>query len=348
MYHLEKAPGRTASVNGKDYLFFSGYSYLGMGHVPEFLQLVQKGMDKFGLLHPSSRISNTRLDLYTQFERHLSLLTGCDETVTFSSGYLAARAVVDLFVKKETNCFVAPGTHAALQNGVKSLPLQRQWKKSLIQTIEDSIEREFILLADSVNPLTASIQDFNFLNSLSPRKKLTCVIDDSHGIGYMGSGGEGICHFLPHLPNVEFVLTYSLSKALHINGGGVSCSRHIAQQLRYSPYYSGSTPIAPSSVFAFMEGQHLYQTQHVKLYKNINRFSQYIKDVQGIISHPSLPVFLLKPEFDQSMFHPHQVIISSFSYPDPLGTRINRIVLNALHTESDLRKTAWLLMEMMV
>jgi 7-keto-8-aminopelargonate synthetase-like enzyme len=60
-YAFDATPGRTALIKGKEYLFFSGYSYLGMQQVPEFAALVKEGIDKYGWLFPSSRISNTRL-----------------------------------------------------------------------------------------------------------------------------------------------------------------------------------------------------------------------------------------------------------------------------------------------
>ena len=75
MFTLNDTPGRTAIANGKEYLFFSGYSYLGMSHVPEFAELIKEGIDKYGWLFPSSRISNTQLELFTQFEAKLSLVS---------------------------------------------------------------------------------------------------------------------------------------------------------------------------------------------------------------------------------------------------------------------------------
>src|SRR5437762_1440775 len=96
MHILDSTPGRTCMINGKEYLFFSGYSYLGMNHVTEFRELVKKGTDKYGVLYPSSRISNTRLAIYEEFENHLSEMTGMEETVSFSSGYLAGETISDL------------------------------------------------------------------------------------------------------------------------------------------------------------------------------------------------------------------------------------------------------------
>src|SRR2546428_3454271 len=113
MIQLNSTPGRTCLINGKEYLFFSGYSYLGINHVKGFTKLVKEGMNKYGVLYPSSRISNTRLKLYEEFENELSSLTGMQDTVSFSSGYLAGKTITDI-LSSYKNIFVAPNTHPSV------------------------------------------------------------------------------------------------------------------------------------------------------------------------------------------------------------------------------------------
>src|SRR5689334_11970032 len=97
MLTFTEKPGRTAIINNEKYLFFSGYSYLGMQHVPEFIELVNAGIDKYGWMFPSSRISNTRLKLYEECEALLSSITGVEETVLVSSGFTAGRMAIEKF-----------------------------------------------------------------------------------------------------------------------------------------------------------------------------------------------------------------------------------------------------------
>jgi 8-amino-7-oxononanoate synthase len=338
MFTLEQSAGRTALINDKEYLFFSGYSYLGMSYVPEFIELVKQGMDKYGVLHPSSRISNTRLSIFEEMEALLSQLTSQEETVIYSSGFLAGRAIVEILANRKANCFVAPVTHPAIQIPAKQL--KEDWQQHFIELTEKSNSAEIVLLADSVNPLTATINDFLFLKNISAEKKITCVIDDSHGIGLLGEKGEGISALLPKLPNIEYVITYSLSKAFHINGGAISCSKEFANSLRQSPFYTASTSASPSLCYAFINGQNLYNNQRKKLKQNIKAFQELVSQRQHISFHPKLPIFILPEELDQDYFTPHNIIISSFSYPNPSGKKTNRIVLNALHTKEDLETIA--------
>ena len=333
MFTLDQSAGRTAIINDQEYLFFSGYSYLGMSQVPEFIELIKEGMDKYGVLFPSSRISNTRLSIFEEMEIFLSQLTSQEETVIYSSGFLAGRAVSGLLVNLEANCFAAPGTHPAIKTTAQQL--NEDWQQHFIELTKIN-NAEIVLLTDSVNPLTATINDFSFLTNIPADKKITCVIDDSHGIGLLGEKGEGISALLPKLLNVEYVLTYSLSKAFHINGGAISCSKRFAALLRQSFFYTGSTSVSPSLCYALINGQNLYSNQRKKLKQNITAFKKLLSKIQHISFHPELPIFILPEELDQEYFTPHNIIISSFPYPNPGGRKINRIVLNALHTKEDL------------
>lgn len=345
MFQFKNTPGRTCRIDGKEFLFFSGYSYLGMNHVKKFTNLVKEGIDKYGILFPSSRISNTRLKLYEKFEDRLSKITGMEDTVSFSSGYLAGKTIADILSLCK-NIFVAPGTHPAIQIE-KRLQTNSSnfydWKLEITETINSSDETEFVLIADSVNIFKAIIHDFLFTQNISASKKITFLIDDSHGIGIVGKKGEGIISRLPKNKNIEFIICYSLSKAFNIEGGAVSCSKARANKLREHPNYTGSTAISPALMHTFIKSEKLYALQREKLFKNI-LFLKNNLPASLIKTNYNLPIFICKDdslpdaqEDAESFFYKKGIIISSFGYPDPASPKINRIVINALHTKKDLQ-----------
>ena len=331
MFSLTHTPGRTAIVDGKEYLFFSGYSYLGMNHVPEFVDLVKEGIDKYGWMFPSSRISNTQLGLFTEFEEKLSEITQTEETVCFSSGFLAGRTAVEILKKEKSDTICAPHTHPAICINRNIDESFTEWKKKL------RLNGNAIAF-DSVNPLTAEVNDVLFLQNFPQR--FTCIIDDSHGAGLL-NGGSGINKSLPKKDNINYIIPYSLSKAYNLVGGVVSCSADVAKQLRSSAYYTASTSISPAFAFAFINGQHLYQQQRERLQKNISIFRSLINN--KFTSHPELPMFVFPENINEEKLEEAGIIISSFAYPDPSGEKIKRVVINALHTEDDLQRLAYAL-----
>ncbi|MDQ6757150.1 MAG: aminotransferase class I/II-fold pyridoxal phosphate-dependent enzyme [Bacteroidota bacterium] len=338
MFTLNSTPGRTCLVDGKEFLFFSGYSYLGMNHVKEFTKLIKEGIDKYGILFPSSRISNTRLALYEEFENTLSEMTGLEETVSFSSGFLAGKTISNILSDHE-NILVAPQTHPALD--LKSTQKLNaidfnNWSNDIAEIINTSNKKEFVLASDSVNILTAEINDFSFLKKIKKDKKIICLIDDSHGIGIPGTG-TGTASSLIKKENIEYIICYSLSKAFNIEGGAVSCSKIFANKLRTHPNYTGSTAINPALIHAFLKSKKIYSLQKEKLFQNILLLKKNLPP-HFIKKDFDLPIFICEKENAEEIFYKKKIIISSFAYPHPSSKKINRIIVSALHTTKDIKK----------
>jgi 8-amino-7-oxononanoate synthase len=313
---LDGLPGRTARVQGREYLFFSGYAYLGVQHVPAFKALVKEGIDKYGWLHPSSRISNTQIDLFAACEEKLSAITGCESTVLVSNGYTAGRMAVEQWPAGITN--LQP-SHPAIRTPNPPQPTG-------------------VYAVDAVDVLASNVTNINQISNIPGLSAL--IIDDSHGMGLTGTDGRGAGSYTNKQAGTSYMFTYSLSKALGINAGAISCTRQQAAALRAMPVYTASTPPSPALLYAFLKGQDIYQQQLALLKQNIQYLRQLLSGLPGISNHPDLPVFVLPANTDEALLFNRNIIISSFAYPDPQGQRIRRIVVNALHTNNDLEYLA--------
>ncbi|HXH99584.1 MAG TPA: aminotransferase class I/II-fold pyridoxal phosphate-dependent enzyme [Sphingobacteriaceae bacterium] len=331
MVYLDGKPGRTAVINGKKFLFFSGYNYLGIDKVPEFLQLLQEGLERYGWLFPSSRISNTRLAIFEECEALLSEITGSEETVLVSSGFNAGRLATHFNVNDIMN---APDSHPSINRNAAANSDFKEWGNWFVQTTNANPADHSIFASDSLNPIKATLNDFTFLKHT--KKRVSGIIDDSHGIGMTGEQGKGVASIVPALTNLDYIFTYSLSKAFGIAGGAVSCSKERAALIRTLPDYTAVTPPAPAQLYAFLKAQHIYAIQREKLFNNISYLGECIKDILGIKFNPDYPIVLLPEAFDEKVLFDNNIIISSFSYPDPSSAKVNRLVLNALHTKEDL------------
>lgn len=338
MVEFESSPGRICFINGEEFLFFSGYSYFGINHIKEFRETVNDGVDKYGILFPSSRISNTRLKLYVEFENDLSELTGMQDTVSFSSGFLAGITITDI-LSSYKNMLTAPYTHPSIKTKTFIEDTNENftdWGERITGVINSSAESEFVVCCDSINILKSEIHDLSFIKNIHHDKKIIVLIDDSHGIGILGKNGEGIISKLPKIANIEYLVSYSLSKAFNIEGGAISCSKYWSDQLRQHSNYTASTAINPSLIYAYIQSKNLYTRQREKLCENI----AYLRSKSfssGILKNNfELPVFICNKENAEEYFYNHKIIISSFGYPHPSSAKIDRIVVNALHTKEDI------------
>lgn len=339
MFYFNQQPGRTVMIEGEAYLFFSGYAYLGMSYVPEFVQLVKEGIDKYGVLFPSSRVSNTRLPLYNAFEEKLAALTRMEACISFSSGYLSGQ-VAAAVLSHHPHLFISPQAHpAVIPPGMKPRFNTDDWENRLLDYVHTEKPAEIALITDSINTGTGAVHSFSFLEQIPDYVKVTCLVDDSHGIGLLGTNGEGILTQLPQRENIEYVISCSLSKAFHLEGGAICCSAAFAATVRKQATYAASTAIMPAFMHSFMQADDLYRKQRLKLMANISSLAEKLKDL-SYVNHYGLPIFVLPGSLTEDEFKPFKIIISSFGYPNPGDPKNNRVVVSALHTAEDLTAVA--------
>ncbi|HEX4957717.1 MAG TPA: aminotransferase class I/II-fold pyridoxal phosphate-dependent enzyme [Lacibacter sp.] len=335
MIQLEQKPGRTTIIDGKEYLFFSGYSYLGLGCNEEFLQLINEGIQQYGVVYPSSRISNTPLRLYADFEEKLALLTSTKASAVFSSGFLSARTAIEV-VAEEMNVYYRYPAHPASSHHHKAIRIEESWDEFLQQRKQNN-EWTFGLMADSINPTPGAFTDFSFLQSLPKEFKVVLIVDDSHGIGWLGINGEGIVSKLSLPDHVDLLLNFSLSKAFHLNAGAICGSEYWIQKAKQHVNFTTSTPPMPALAYAYLKADSVFDKQRQLLKENIKHL-QNLNATVTFAGNEGTPVFLVhKQSVAPYLLHNH-VLISSFGYPHPLDNPVNRVVVNALHTKSDLEK----------
>lgn len=333
----DTTPGRTAQVEGRSCLYFSGFSYLGMHASHTFRDLLAVGLGRFGSVYPSSRISNLQLRLYEELEHALATQLHQQSAVCFSSGYLAAQAAITHAATRGQVLF-APGAHPALHYPGAEVPTGNwdHWLATVVDMVNLGADNQYVLVTDAVNPLTATINDLSPLAALE--KKALVLIDDSHGIGLLGPEGEGIIHQLPPNPAAHYLVTASLAKAYSLEGGMVAGHAADIAAIRRLPLFTASTPMIPANAYAFLHAGSAFANARKKLLGNITNFKRLTAGIAALQHPHELPVFMLQDgaESVYSYLLSRDTFISSFAYPNPQGEKINRVILSALHTHDDL------------
>jgi 7-keto-8-aminopelargonate synthetase-like enzyme len=331
--YTHTTPTTTVNINGKELTFFSGFAYLGLHAHPVFKEALKEGIDKYGTIFISSRIANVRLTLYDELEHTLAIASHQPAAVTFSSGYMASQAAIQ-YVSKKYEVIYAPNTHPALQTDNPIIPKMnwRDWADQTIKLINTN-NNKYVIVADSVNPLTSTINDFSWLTEL--KQNTLILIDDSHGIGILGATGNGIIHTLPKQPHLDYLISASLAKAYSIQGGVITGSGHHIEQIKKQPIFTAGTPLMPANAYAFLNSTKLHSTQRALLHLQIAHFKIITKDIETIHNPHLLPVFLLNSPEEQYLLD-NDIVISSFGYPNPDSPAINRIIITAGHTTAQL------------
>lgn len=336
---IEQIPGRTITIDGEEWLYFSGTSYLGIAALPAFRDLLHQSIERYGTNFGGSRLANIQFKVFLEAESLLAKICGAPAAITVSSGTLAANVVMRL-LQDQTSAPIhyAPEVHPALHwRAATSSSSCELWEQEILEQAQQE-KKPTIFVSNGIDPLRVRAYDFNWLRQLPNDVPYTLVIDDSHVLGVLGEDGGGSYKSLELPENVELIVVGSLGKAWGIPGGVILGGEPFLNKLRRSSLFGGASPAIPAYLDAFVSAQQLYRGQRSRLAQNIQQFQSLVGAKSDLVSIDSFPVFYSADQSLADRLVEHKILISSFAYPSPESDLITRIVLNALHEKADIEK----------
>lgn len=334
---LNQPTGRTIYLDGREYLFFGGTSYLGLATNPEYTELFIEGLKRYGINNGTSRSNNVQQAIFDEAEQYAAQRFGFEYSLLLSSGYLAAQFVVKA-LSAEGELLYAPSCHPSLwknQNPDVSGNFEN-WGKQTVDYINQASETSFVIISNSLDNMTPMRYDFSIFSRISKEKKVVLLLDDSHGIGVLYKDGLSL---LPQdLPegNIELIVVASLAKGLATDAGLILANKKRIEAFRRSNFYTGASPSSPAALHAFVYGEHIYRQQFDRLQANILHFANVSAGKCNLKSIPHFPVFSSQDTGLYTRLVEAGILVSSFPYPLPTDPLLNRIVINAHHKPEDL------------
>ena len=329
---LNKIPDTTVLINGKEHLYFSGTSYLGISNSFEFQELLFNNIKTWGNSYGSSRNANIKLNVFEKSEKWLSEFLKTEDCVTLSSGTLAGLLTLSVLEKKVDSFFYMPKTHPAILSK-KAQPI---YKDEVLNPLLLNDKKETICIAvDAIATFETTPYCFNFLQKISSNKKVYLLIDESHSLGVLGKNGIGISSAIKINNNIEKIIVSSFTKAFGVNGGLISGSNDFMNAIRNEALYTGSAPMNPAFLESLVNAHGLYKNQLLKLKDNCNFVFNKINHLDKIRMSKNYPVFFVDDDNIVDFLLSKEIIITSFFYATS-PKKINRIVLNANHTKEQL------------
>jgi 8-amino-7-oxononanoate synthase len=361
---ISHLPSRTIQLDGIEHLFFSGTSYLGMGHQVQFREALAEGFSQYGTVFSASRNNNLQLNIYDEAEAFLADWTGAKAALTVTSGLLAGQLTVAALPKDATILY-APSVHPAIWGEKTPQYLGENFEdftKNIAQKVTECTG-EVVIACNALDPLRCVPYDFDWLMQLPDNQSITVVVDDSHGIGVTGTEGGGFLRKISFLPksNIRLIVIASLAKAVGIPGGVILGDAAFIQSVRSNPLFVGASPIVPAYLFAFLKCQDLYTDLRRLLLENVlffkEKYAQNAPTTEGGYLELKIKNSQLKAAngetFELRMFDDYpvfstdypdlyanllekRIFISHFSYPKPTDPPLTRLVLSSLHTREDI------------
>tara|TARA_R110000737_G_scaffold204164_3_gene223043 strand:- start:56 stop:1102 length:1047 start_codon:yes stop_codon:yes gene_type:complete len=334
MITIDEFPGRAITIDGKDFLYFGGTSYLGLQTDTDFQKLFIKNIKKYGTSYSASRKSNIRISIFDKAESYLSNTVGSESCITMSSGYLAGQLVCDYFSKEDYKLYYAPNTHSALFRGKQEV--YQSWQQLETDILNDQGEKQVIFL-DSIDFNGNNYPDYKPLQKLQ-LENIILVIDDSHGIGITGENGCGSFSYLQSLQPKELIVTCSLGKGFGIQAGAIFGRQSIIENLKETQFFGGSSPATPAALATLIDAHSIFLCKRDLLNRNTALFLKNLANPLFFSASEGHPTFSFKNEQLATLLEENGILVTNFRYPTEVDDLMSRIVLSSSHEKEDILK----------
>lgn len=334
--HLQVPLSPQIEVEGQQFLYFGGTAYLGIPQDELFIEYYLEGIKKYGLNNGTSRNNNVQLGIYAEAECLAAQKFATESALITSSGYLAAQLAITQLATFGTVRY-APHTHPALWQGEKPTADDSftAWATATVQEINNSTQKEWVLISNSMNNLFPEIYDFSFIQLIDKNKQVVLIVDDSHGIG-INNEGHGAFSVIPKLAHVTVIVVASMAKALGVDAGLVLGPKAWIDVLKQGDIFLGASPPAAAGLFAFTKADQIYHKALGKLQANMEMMAEALLGHADWHFVSGFPVFFCKNvELSTKLLKQH-ILVSSFSYPTKNSPPINRVVLSSRHEKNDI------------
>lgn len=338
IFQLKHRLGPEFQVGKKDYLFFSGTSYLGIDQDPHYEAVLFDCIRQYGFNHGLSRVNNLRLKVFDEFEAFFAKKAKAEAAAVMSSGYLAGITAWHWLYPQSDLCWIAPDTHPAI------LPLDlkpdyqlnfTQWKNQCLQQADELSSRKILILGNAVDPLKAEIHSYEWVKKIAKKHEVALLIDDSHAFGVLGKGVFGTySQWIDS--NINLIVSGSLGKGLAMPAGIILGKKEVIEGMKSQTTFIGASPGSPANLQAFMETQDIYRAQSKRIRNLAGIFSQETQSFSFVSGTRHFPVFIIQDDSLTARLEENGYIISSFPYPNPDSPKVNRIVLSGFHTLGNL------------
>lgn len=354
---IDSAQGSSIESSGKTLLNFCANNYLGLADDSRIKYAAISALEERGFGVASVRFICGTQDIHKELETAVSNFLNTDDTILFSSCFDANGGVFEALFSEDAAIISDELNHASIIDGIRLSKAARLRYKNrdmvdLRRALEEAKSASLkVVVTDGVFSMDGSIAPLKEICDLAEEYGAVVMVDDSHAVGLIGTGGRGTPELLGVSDRVD-IYTGTFGKALGGAAGGyVSGRGKIVELLRQRARpYLFSNSLAPAIVAGSLEAIHIAAdpVEGVELRNRLQVNAKLFRDLmteQGFDllpgDHPIVPVMFgdanLATKMAAELFE-LGIYVTAFSYPVvPREKARIRVQLSAAHSEEAVR-----------
>jgi glycine C-acetyltransferase len=346
----------------REVINFCANNYLGLSNNPELVNAAGNALKNYGYGLSSVRFICGTQNIHKDLEKALSDFLGKEDTILYSSCFDANGGLFETILGPEDAVISDSLNHASIIDGIRLCKAKRfRYANNNMQDLESQLQEasncRFRLIAtDGIFSMDGIVADLKSICDLADKYDALVMVDDSHGVGFMGNNGRGTHEYCDVLDRVD-IITGTLGKAMGgASGGYTAGKKEVIEWLRQRsrPYlFSNSlAPVITATALKTLEIIKSDSTSRKRLQDNTSYFRKALTRegfniIEGV--HPIVPLMigdaLLAGKIAEGLLK-RGIYVISFSYPVvPEGSARIRFQVSAAHSREQLDKTIKALIE---
>lgn len=258
----EGTAGALTQIDGKSYINFASYNYLGLNGDPRVNTAAKEAIDRYGVSVSASRLVSGERPFHRELERTLAETYEVDDAVVFVSGHATNVSTIGmLFGPKDLVLHDELIHNSALQgillSGAKRLSFPHNDCAALEELLRNN-RRDFervLIVVEGIYSMDGDFPDLPRLIELKNRYRAFLMVDEAHSFGVMGKTGRGIREHFGIDGRAVDIWMGTLSKTLAGCGGYIAGEHALIEHLKFlAPGFLYSVgipaPVAASSLAA--------------------------------------------------------------------------------------------------
>lgn len=243
----------TAVIDGKTYLNFSTYDYLGLNGHPEINAAATAAMERFGTSASGSRPTSGERPPHRELERALAELHGTQDCVAYVSGHATnVWTLYQLFKKRDLILHDSLAHNSIIQGGQVSEATRLSFPHNDLDALDKLLGAErrhfqrVCLVTEGLFSMDGDMPDLPRLIEIKKLHGAYLMVDEAHSVGVLGATGRGVAEHFGIDPAEVDIWMGTLSKALCGCGGYIAGAADMVECLKYlSPGFLYSVGMAP-------------------------------------------------------------------------------------------------------
>lgn len=362
----EAVAGAGTIIDGRSYINFSSYNYLGLSGHPRVNKAAKEAIERYGTSASASRLVAGERPVQRALEEEIATLYGVEDCVAFVSGHATNVSTIGYLFGPKDVVIHDSLIHNSVLEGIKlSGAARRSFPHNdtvaldaILGEIRGQFERVLVVI-EGLYSMDGDIPDLPCFIDIKNRHRAFLMVDEAHSLGVLGDTGRGIREHFGIAGTAVDIWMGTLSKSLAGCGGYIAGEKALVEHLKYAaPGFVYSVGIAPPMAAASLEALRIMLKEPervVRLRERAQYFLQRASDAaintgysQGyavipVILGSSLKAMKLSVQLFDRGFNVQPII-----YPavEEKAARL-RFFISSMHSEQEIESACTIVTELL-